>query len=82
MSKRTSLDINNEILELCRTPQKRTNIVYKANLNFKIVKKYLDNLVDNQLLKYDGRFYYTSLRGINVIDSISKISHIIELVNI
>ncbi|MBA7490194.1 hypothetical protein ES702_00729 [subsurface metagenome] len=42
MSRRERIEIIKEILELCKTPVLKTHIVYKCNLNFKIVKKYLN----------------------------------------
>ena len=39
--RRESLDIIKDILELCTKPTKKTWIVYRCNLNFNVVKKYL-----------------------------------------
>ena len=41
MYRRTRTEIIRDILELCRTPVKKTTIVYQCNLNFQIIKKYL-----------------------------------------
>ncbi|EMR73165.1 hypothetical protein MCGE09_00002, partial [Thaumarchaeota archaeon SCGC AB-539-E09] len=37
-------------LKVAQTGAKKTQIVYQANLNFKIVKKYLNRLIDKGLL--------------------------------
>ena len=41
MSRRGRTEIVRDILELCRTPVKKTVIVSQCNLNFKIIKRYL-----------------------------------------
>jgi predicted transcriptional regulator len=44
---------------------KKTQIVYKANLNFKIVKKYLKRLLENGLLDSSerGKLFHTTDKG-------------------
>ena len=42
--KRNNLDICADILRVSRGGAKKTHIVYRANLNFKIVKGYLTRL--------------------------------------
>ncbi|NQT09462.1 transcriptional regulator, partial [Candidatus Bathyarchaeota archaeon] len=39
--KRNNLDICADILRVSRGGAKKTHLVYKANLNFNIVKKYI-----------------------------------------
>lgn len=63
MSRRGKLEITKDILELCRTPVKKTTIVYRCNLNFKIVKKYLKCCFHNGWLveeKIEKRSLYTT----------------------
>jgi len=43
--RRNDLDICADILKVAKTGAKKTQIVYQANLNFKIVKKYLQRLI-------------------------------------
>ena len=58
--RRNDLDICADILKVARSGAKKTQVVYQANLNFKIVKKYLNRLMDNEFIEiHDGRFYTT-----------------------
>lgn len=61
MARRNDLDICADILRVARTGVNKTRIVYQANLNFKIVEKYLQRLVSGGLLKEtrDRRFITT-----------------------
>lgn len=61
MARRNDLDICADILRVARTGVNKTRIVYQANLNFKIVEKYLQRLVAGGLLKQtrDRRFVTT-----------------------
>jgi len=59
--RRGRFEIVNEILTLCKTPTQKTHILYKCNLSYDQVRKYLDFLVSNNLLKSfseDGRNYF------------------------
>jgi predicted transcriptional regulator len=68
--RRNDLDICADILRVAKTGAKKTQIVYQANLNFKIVKKYLERLIDNGLLDpaSESRFYTTTNRGANFLE--------------
>lgn len=62
--RRNNLDICADILKAARRGARKTKIVYQANLNFKIVEKYLRNLVLGGYLETDGRgVYLTTPRG-------------------
>jgi predicted transcriptional regulator len=63
--RRNNLDIFADILKAARGGARKTRIVYQANLNFKIVEKYLRSLVLNGFLEplKDGA-YVTSPRGL------------------
>jgi predicted transcriptional regulator len=55
--KRDTLDVFADILKVCMNGAVKTNIVYKANLNFRIVKSHLDYLVEHGLLERgEGRY--------------------------
>ena len=58
--RRNDLDICADILEIAKDGAKKTHLVYKANLNFTIIKKYLRRLRENGLLdQFDGKFFTT-----------------------
>ena len=55
--KRDKLKILLEILEIGKTPVKKTHILYKANINFHQLTKYLDLLLSLQMLEEIGEPY-------------------------
>jgi len=61
--KRNNRDIEADILNIARTGTRKTWIVYGANLNFNIVKKYIKNLISKGFLEYDGTLYRTTNKG-------------------
>ena len=64
MGRRNDLDICAEILQIVKDGAKKTRIVYGANLNFKIVEKYLRRLIENGLLDMmDERRFITTRKG-------------------
>ncbi len=60
--RRDSKDIEADILRVTGTGAKKTRIVYQANLNFKIVKRYLKRLIEQGYLErvHDSLFLTTS----------------------
>ena len=63
--RRNNLDICVEILQVARMGAKKTHIVYKANLNFRIVIEYINRLIKSGMLfsaKNSG-IYTTTERG-------------------
>ena len=48
---RTKLQIIAEILEIVREGAKKTHIMYKANLSYKLLCKYLDEVLDCGLVR-------------------------------
>jgi len=59
------MDICHDILKVTQGGARKTRIVYQANLNFKIVKKYLQRLIDGGLLEHreDIKRYFTTEKG-------------------
>ena len=54
--RRNNLEISLAILDIAKIESGKTRMVYRANLNFKIIKKYLKELVQNELLEeYPGK---------------------------
>ena len=70
MVRRNDLDISADILQVALDGAKKTEIVYKANLNFTILKKYLRRLMDRGLLQTtkDDRFI-TTQRGVKFLET-------------
>jgi len=61
--RRNNLDVQADILRTARSGALKTRIVYQANLNFKIVKKYLKNLIERKLLTFNEPHYFTTDKG-------------------
>ncbi|MHA2428618.1 MAG: winged helix-turn-helix domain-containing protein [Candidatus Hermodarchaeia archaeon] len=69
--KRSDIEISAAILQVARNGAKKSHIVYKANLNFKIGKKYLDRLIESGLLKGpngESRLFMTTAKGLDYIN--------------
>jgi len=74
--RRNGLDICADILKVSKAGTKKTHIVYKANLNFKIVKKYLSRLIDNGFL-LDGSengIFVTTERGSDFLEQYARLT--------
>ena len=67
--RRNNLDIYSDILNVSEYGALKTQIVYKANLNFNIVKKHIDALMKRGFVEKDDRFYFTTERGKNFVES-------------
>ena len=62
---RSSIEIIANILEIAKDGAKKTRIMYLANLSFDQLKKYLNFLIDKNLLEYNPieKKYKTTNRG-------------------
>ncbi len=72
--KRNNLDICADILRVSRGGAKKTHLVYKANLNFNIVKKYISGLTESGLLEKNGERFYVTEEGKLFIERYDKLS--------
>jgi predicted transcriptional regulator len=72
--KRNNLDICADILRISKNGIKKTHIVYKANLNFNIVKKYLLGLMESGFLEQKGTKFYLTDKGKLFIDRYNNLS--------
>jgi len=66
--RRSSLDVTVNILEAAQGGANKTRIVYGSNLNFEIVKGYINTLVNNGFLENDGKRYSTTARGVKFVE--------------
>ena len=68
--RRNDLEICVDILSVALKRAKKTHIVYKANLNFKVTKKYLKRLMNNGLIQFvEGKYYITTQKGIHFLNN-------------
>jgi len=62
---RSKLEIRADILGVAKDGAKKTDILYQANLSYKVLKKYLHDLLEGGMLhidRYSGKFF-TTYRG-------------------
>ena len=53
-----------DILSIADAGAKKTRIMYQANLSYRLVEKYLTNLLDSGLVERDGdSFYQVTCKG-------------------
>jgi predicted transcriptional regulator len=52
-TKRTQIEIFAEILDLCKQPTAKTQVMYKTNMSYPKVVKLLEHLQELQMLKFD-----------------------------
>ena len=68
--RRNNMDISAELLYVAKDGAKKTHLVYKTNLNFMLIKKYLARLTENGLLKSVNEIFFTTFLhfGVNRYD--------------
>jgi predicted transcriptional regulator len=79
--KRDRLEIIGAILAICKNGAKKTEIVYKANLNFKNAEGYLQWLADRELITKEGKLFKTSSKGVKLLSDLQGASAILDLNN-
>ena len=60
---RNNLEIMANILSLAKMGANKTRLVYGANLNFNIIKGYIQSVIAYQLLTKNGKLYCTTEKG-------------------
>jgi predicted transcriptional regulator len=63
--RRTHMDIIAEILQIAKRGARKTRIVYGANINFKLLNKYLNQLINAELItkNYEDNVIKTTNKG-------------------
>ena len=72
--RRNNLDICADILRVSKGGSKKTHIVYQANLNFKMAKRYLDKLLEKELLEQKGNQFFKTEKGSRFIEQYEAIT--------
>ena len=68
--KRSDMEISADILKVTLNGAKKSHIVYKANLNFQLGQKYMDQLKSYGLIRgpnNQDKSFYTTERGMEFI---------------
>ena len=66
--RRNNVDISAELLYVAKNGARKTHLVYKANLNFVLINKYLASLTENGLLESVDEIFYTTDKGARFLD--------------
>jgi predicted transcriptional regulator len=76
--KRDKLEIARNILIICKGGAKKTEIVYKANLNFKNAEVYLKWLIDREMIMKEGRLFNITSKGSELLSNLQSASAFLE----
>jgi predicted transcriptional regulator len=75
---RGKFDIIGNILLICKNGAKKTEIVYKANLNFKNAEVYLRWLNDREMIMKEGRFFSITSKGSELLSNLESASSFMD----
>ena len=76
---RGKFDIIGSILLICKNGAKKTEIVYKANLNFKNAEVYLKWLNDRKMIMKEGRIFNITSKGSELLFNLQSASAFMDL---
>ena len=76
---RDKMEIARDILQLCKDGAKKTEIVYKVNLNFKSAGVYLDWLINRKMVTKEGDFFKTTDNGDELLSNLQSASKFMDL---
>lgn len=71
--KRNDLDICADILQIARAGARKTHLVYQANLNFKMARRYLVKLLERGFIEQERGRYYTTEKGVEFLNKYSEL---------
>ena len=81
-TKRGRLEIINEILMVCRKPAKKTSILYRCNLSYNQLQRYLKYLISQSLLSTiestETIFYQMTDRGKVFLEEYRRLNDFLE----
>jgi predicted transcriptional regulator len=80
--RRNNTDISVQILKIALKGARKSHIVYRANLNFEIVKKYLNKLNTSGLITHPSttnHLFQTTLKGAEYIHQYDNLNSFINV---
>ena len=80
--RRSDIEISADILKVAMHGAKKSHIVYKANLNFDVVKRYLKRLSDAGLIKlpsFENRLFQTTPKGKEYIHRYENLNNYMKM---
>lgn len=76
MSRRTNLMVAQDILIEALEGSNKTRLVYRCNLNFRIVKKWLSRLISKGFLEFNPnptKTWKTTEKGLRFIEAMNRV---------
>ena len=67
-SKRSRYEIIHDVLDQCQTPSRKTWVMYKANLSYDLVGKYLDDLKAKGYVETTNGLYHVTEKGKELLE--------------
>lgn len=77
--KRDRIDIIGSILLVCKNGAKKTEIVYKVNLNFKNAEVYLMWLIDRKMILKEGNLFKITSKGDELLSNLQNTSKFMDV---
>ena len=71
-NRRGMFEISADILKVAMNGAKKSHLVYRANLNFEVIERYLKRLIKGGLIENSGRIFRTTEKGIEFIDHFKR----------
>ena len=73
---RDRFDIIADILNITRGTAKKTKIMYQANLSYKVLQRYLNEIIEESLVKFENReqCYKLTYKGQEYLDAYKEYS--------
>lgn len=78
--RRNAMEITINVLEQAKNGINKTRLVYRTNLNFMLIQKYIDFLQQKNLIEVTTdphAVYKTTQKGNELLEEFSKIKHIL-----
>jgi predicted transcriptional regulator len=76
------MEIAITILELARNGIQKTRLVYRTNFNHTLMQKYLDYLMEKNLIEIVNAsrpVYHTTEQGIELLEQFSRIRKVLDM---
>ena len=78
-SVRPRVQIMAEILSLCRQPQTKTQVMYRTNMSWEMLQKYLSQLQSLEMLEVRNSLtkYVTTQRGLEFVEKWRELTELL-----
>jgi len=71
--KRSWVEIFGELLATCRTPTKKTHVMYRLSSSYKLTKKYLRIAIQRGMIEKQGNTYLTTHLGLEWLEGLETL---------